>query len=485
MKACAADVVMWVNDWVWTYDPRKTPSSMPFDLFPRQEEFLRWLEYLEREGVHGVAEKSRDVGFTWLCAAFAVHRWLFFGAKIAFGSRKEGLVDQLGNPDTIFAKVRFIIEHLPLWMLPAGFSKAHDNYLRLLNPVNGGAITGEGGDNMGRGGRSRIYFVDEAAFIDRPQKVDAAVSNNSDVVVSVSTANGEGNPFHTKVTTWPADRVFRFHWRDDPRKDDAWYQKMKDTLDPVTLAQEVDIDYAAARESVTIPRAWIAPANGRALYPEEKGAIILGCDIAEFGSDKSAVAVREGRNVVHLEEWQGLELEATKNRIIAIAKQQAERLGAGHRLYLFVDAIGVGAGVASGLRAYLNENTHLPWQAVSVNVQEESPEPRCRRLKDALWWRARGWFEKQAPAINPEVRREWRDKLVQELSTPGYKLDSAGLIQIESKDQMAKRGVRSPNLADALVMTFRWEAMKPEAEPRGRQGWRDSWSGAGDDWSVT
>lgn len=39
----AEDVVDWVRDWVWTYDPRVTPSIIPFDLFPRQVEFLRWL----------------------------------------------------------------------------------------------------------------------------------------------------------------------------------------------------------------------------------------------------------------------------------------------------------------------------------------------------------------------------------------------------------------------------------------------------------
>jgi phage terminase large subunit len=37
--------------------------------------------------------------------------------------------------------------------------------------------------------------------------------------------------------------VFRFHWRDDPRKNDAWYQSQAELLDSVTLASEIDIDY--------------------------------------------------------------------------------------------------------------------------------------------------------------------------------------------------------------------------------------------------
>ncbi len=50
--------------------------------------------------------------------------------------------------------------------------------------------------------------------------------------------------------------VFRIHWKDDGRKNQAWYEKQKATLDPVILAQEIDIDYNASIEGICIPNAW-------------------------------------------------------------------------------------------------------------------------------------------------------------------------------------------------------------------------------------
>ena len=62
-EMCRRDPVHWVNHWAWTFDPREAFSTLPFDLFPRQEEFIRWLAERDRLQESGLAEKSRDVGF--------------------------------------------------------------------------------------------------------------------------------------------------------------------------------------------------------------------------------------------------------------------------------------------------------------------------------------------------------------------------------------------------------------------------------------
>ncbi|NUB16516.1 hypothetical protein GAY28_30910 [Azospirillum brasilense] len=167
-------IVDFVNDWCWTYDPReqgrdKSPY-MPFDLFPKQAEFLLWVEERFLNGEEFLVEKCRDAGASYLMVAFATHHWLFRDAfKATFGSRVEDAVDQVGNPDTIFEKIRIILRRLPLWMLPAGFDeRKHSFFMRLINPENGSVISGEGGANMGRGGRSALYVVDEGAHIERP-----------------------------------------------------------------------------------------------------------------------------------------------------------------------------------------------------------------------------------------------------------------------------------------------------------------------------
>src|SRR5262249_15330507 len=97
LAVCAADPVHWVNRWGWTYDPRELVSTLPFDLFPRQVEFLRWLAEREARQEDGLVEKSRDMGASFLCCAHALHGWLFRpGYQVGFGSRKLEYVDEKG-----------------------------------------------------------------------------------------------------------------------------------------------------------------------------------------------------------------------------------------------------------------------------------------------------------------------------------------------------------------------------------------------------
>src|SRR5437868_11405291 len=157
LARCAIDPVYWVNTYLVTYDPRTPDKAIPFKLFPRQVQFLQWLTERESKQENGLCEKSRDVGVSFLCAAYALHGFLFKpGYKVGFGSRKLEYVDKLGDLDSIFEKIRFMMRRLPQWMQPNGFKvREHDCFNKLLNPSNGASITGEGGDEIGRGGRAQ------------------------------------------------------------------------------------------------------------------------------------------------------------------------------------------------------------------------------------------------------------------------------------------------------------------------------------------
>ena len=89
--------VEFINDWVITFDPRlKDNKFIPMILFPRQIEFLNWIEDRYRNNENGICEKSRDSGMSWLAMAWSIHKWIYEdGFSAGFGSRKADFVDKL------------------------------------------------------------------------------------------------------------------------------------------------------------------------------------------------------------------------------------------------------------------------------------------------------------------------------------------------------------------------------------------------------
>jgi len=456
--------VDFINDWGVTFDPRRDPSLMPFILFPRQEEYILWLKKQMDDGQSCVVEKSRDMGATWLNMAFAIWLWLFWpGKKIGFGSRKEALVDKLGDPDSIFEKGRMFLRYLPREFLPFGFDiDEHAPFLKIINPDNGSVITGEAGDNIGRGGRNTIYFKDESAFYERPDKIDASLAGNTDVRVDVSTPNGTGNPFYQKRVggIYP---VFTFHWRSDPRKDEAWYKKQKRELDPVILAQEVDIDYSASTEMICIPAEWVQACVNFNI--EESGMKIGALDVADEGGDENCFGWRHGIVVKGIEWWkEGNTTETTRKAYGKCVLNNIKMLR--------YDSIGVGAGVKGEMWA-INQETqkmkvvphgiHSGGKPPAGNFEPGKPwQEMFLNMKSAMWWDMRRRMQRvynqrynnMKYPIEQLISIPNEPGLIVELSQPKYKFARSGKIQIEKKEDMKKRGLKSPNRADMLMLLF-------------------------------
>lgn len=147
--------------------------------------------------------------------------------------------------------------------------------MKIVNRATGATITGESGDNIGRGGRKLIYFKDESAHYERPEKIEAALADTTNVQIDISSVNGPGNVFHRRreggIEWMPGaplatDRVnvFVMDWRDHPAKTAAWYARRRAKAEADGLlhvfAQEVDRDYTAAVGGIIIPGEWVASA---------------------------------------------------------------------------------------------------------------------------------------------------------------------------------------------------------------------------------
>jgi len=141
-----------------------------------------------------------------------------------------------------------------------------------INPANGSTITGESGDNIGRGGRKSMYFKDESAHYERPEKIEAALGDNTNTQIDISSVNGLGNVFHRRREAgeiWYAGaeiaagvtRVLVFDWADHPEKSQEWYDTRRAKYEREGMlhlfAQEVDRNYAAAIQNTVIPSEWI------------------------------------------------------------------------------------------------------------------------------------------------------------------------------------------------------------------------------------
>ena len=302
--------VQFINDWGVTFDPRKDGKDkiIPFILFPRQAEFVNWVRKLWQSRKRGLGEKSREVGFTWLCVAIAVHMWLFEDDSITgFGSRKKELVDNGDDdPDSIFWKVRFFIDHLPREFLPRDYKLGRKSMV-VPNRENGATIKGEIGDEIGRGGRSTIYFADEFAHLEHQDMAESALSQNTECRIYISTVNGVGNLFYKLRHFLPPEQIFIFDWTDDPRKrknpgrpanEEPWYIDQKRNMLPTTLASQVDRDYNAAIANSFIETELITNAENTpitAIIQPNQTPWTIGVDASGMGNDETVIWRRRGR----------------------------------------------------------------------------------------------------------------------------------------------------------------------------------------------
>ena len=430
-----------INDWGMTFDPRLAERGLrtvvPFVLFPKQREYIDWLlkRWMQRED--GVVEKSRDMGLSWLCVGFAAWMMIFkTGTVVGFGSRKEDYVDQIGNPASLFWKVREFINLLPAEFQPDNWDPQKDApFMKIQNRATGAFITGEAGDNIGRGNRTSIYFVDEAAFLERPEQADAALSQTSNCRIYVSTPNGAGNPFYRKAHDGRTPK-FVFDWRDDPRKDEAWYDMQKVKLDPVVVAQEIDRSYTASVANAFIPGelAQAASRKGPAdLMPY--GPVMMGIDVARFGDDKTVFTFRQGRVLLRQIKISGMDVVDVAGR----AKDEV-RAQLGDIAQIAVDTIGIGSGVADILRRDFGD------MVVDVNSALRLGDGQNYNLRAKMWREMREWLKAGASIPND-------NELVTDLTALQYSYKGGELL-LESKQDAKKRGIKSPDRADSLALTF-------------------------------
>jgi phage terminase large subunit len=167
--------------------------------------------------------------------------------------------------------------------------------------------------------------------------------------------------------------------------------------------------------------------------------LVIGGDIARFGSDSTVLAVREGNRIRVVDAYQGRDLMRTSGAVTALARRLHGATG--HKPTIVIDDVGLGGGVTDRLRE-LNE-----FKVVAFNGGKSSSSRDFPNRRSQLWFS----FADVLPVLDLDPADE---ELAADLLAPSYTLSSSAQRVVEPKSNTRKRLRRSPDRADAVMLTI-------------------------------
>lgn len=429
--------------------------------------------------------KGRQQGISTYISARFFHKVLTVPGTQAF------ILTHMGDATrSLFAMTKRYNNNLPNGLAPKP-DKDNENQL-LFNKLNSGYRVGTAGSKeIGRSMTNQLLHMSEYAFYDSHVEIKRGIEQTvADIAgtekIKESTANGINNSFYldwqdAKEGKSDAINIFvPWYWQDEYTRDatnfsitgeeqDLLALYNKDGLTPRHLAwrryklQDFDGDYEqkckgfrqeypftdeeAFINSITDTFITIEPVQrARKQNFDSDSNLVLGIDPNRGGSDKTGLCWRRGRVVSKIEEKN---FETTTE----LAHYLKNIIDRDRPTKTFVDCIGVGAGVVDRL-IEMGYNS-----VVGVNVaRAANDKDKFANLRAELWHEMREWFLQDMPVSipnNPELQKE--------LCGLGFHYRT-GRLQIESKDDAKKRGMNSPNMADALMLTFAYGQYAGESD---------------------
>lgn len=287
-----------------------------------------------------------------------------------------------------------------------------------------------------------MFVIDEASGVPEAvfQVAEGALSTEDAYVVMAANPTREDGYFYESHHRM-RDRWAALHWdgEESPLVSKQYVEDMrlKYGVDSPIYQVRVKGNFATAVDGV-IPLHLCTSAIGRDVMPV--GDVVWGVDVARFGNDSSALAKRHGNvQLAPVKEWFGKDVMQTTGIVVKEYEATPPNL---RPVSINVDVIGIGAGVVDRLK-------ELTLPVRGVNVAETSAmSEKYNKLRDELWFSGREWLEAK------DCRLVDDQELIAELTTVKYSILSTGKIKVEGKDEMKRRGVASPNRADAWLLTF-------------------------------
>lgn len=328
-----------------------------------------------------------------------------------------------------------------------------------------------------RGSTYGFLHLSEAAFYKDESIIASAlqmVPSDSGWVIVESTANGPSgifydlymgavrgdNGFIPVFYPWFLDAQYRVevsegftlteeehalrttHGLDVPQL--AWRRQKLAELggDLVTFQQEYPATALEAfRTSTTgsfVPLDAVNKARWAKAVEGGNAPLIIGVDPAHLGEDRTAIVYRRGRKVEGYETHRKLDVTEVAGLVKKIIRDKSPAK-------VCVDSTGLGVGVVDILRS---DGFGSAVDGINSSEKPELDQDRYRNRRAECWGRMRGWF------LEPPISIPDADELAADILAVGHKVDPNGKIQLASKEDIRKRTGRSPDLGDALALTF-------------------------------
>lgn len=202
------------------------------------------------------------------------------------------------------------------------------------------------------------------------------------------------------------------------------------------FAQEFECDFGASVDDSIVSFEDVLEAKGRVPHEDSysMSAKVLGVDVARYGNDHSVIIGRQGV-------WSGRPKIFTKLSVMEFADQVARSISAWEPDAVFIDTGGVGGGLFDRLQ-------QLGYNAVGVEFGSRASDPGVYRNKRVEMWARMATWLREGGCLDEDFPED-------ELFAPRVDFkDAGGKMGLESKHVMRERGLPSPDVADALALTF-------------------------------
>lgn len=214
-------------------------------------------------------------------------------------------------------------------------------------------------------------------------------------------------------------------------------EKMKAEMTDIEIRQELLCDFTASATDIVIPIDLVTAAANREVLPGTVAGMpkILGVDVARYGDDRTVIQYRQGIYTAEALAYSGLSTMEVANRVVAAMNRYDPDM-------TFIDAGNMGAGVVDRVR-------QLGYTKLSeVNFGERPmDETRYANLRAEMYFKAKAYLEQGGCIPNdPDLKGE--------LASVEYKFTPTGKIILLPKEKLREITGKSPDKADAFVLTF-------------------------------